>query len=128
MKKLCIVLAIALLASPVWAARVLIEVKADYSTATQMPDGTWNGVKYVTPELPDGDTTGWNFDGWYGDDLTRCEKEKWPAARIYIRVSDDMLKAVDADKDITIKTLIDDDAKALEKDLPAFSATLLVTK
>ena len=127
MKKLfTILLAIALLASPVWAARAIIECKVNWTGASQLSDGTWNGAKVEFPELIDGDTTGMNLDGWV--DLEKVEKTKASTAEIYIRVSDAMLRAIDTDKDIVIKTLIDADAIALEKDLPTFSATLPVTK
>ncbi len=68
--------------------KIIIEVKTCWaSDVKQLPDGRWNGVGPIMPELPEGDTTGMNFDGWV--DLTAVEKGKLPIAEIYARVSNE---------------------------------------
>jgi len=105
-------------------AKIIIETKVDWSNGHLItnPDGStyWTGARYIQPELPEGDTVGFNMDGWV--DLTKVEKGKLDVAEIYIRVSDKMVREIDASKDFKIKTLIDDAAKTLLKDLTNFSA------
>ena len=78
---------------------------------------TTHGLDYEEAGVQKG-----GFEGWVN--LPEVEKNKLDYAEVYLWCPEETVKELDAadNKDYEIKALLDEEAKALEGDLPSFLA------
>ena len=111
--------------------KIICKCKVSWSNGKQLPDGSWTGARAVLPvqtetthglDYEEAGIHKGGFEGWVN--LPEVEKTRADYAEVYLWCPEETVKEMDAadNKDFEIMALLDDEAKALEGDLPSFLA------